>query len=485
MAGIGFELRKLFAKKGIFLKFRANFYATLVVTGPMILGVVLLLGAKVISSWAGASGHQQDIIIVVITYSLLFSLLLSSLVLFVLARYIADMMYMQELERILPSMYGAMSLLLIVGGIGWGVFLFLSRLPFQYAIFSFILFCESLIVWVQINYITATKDFRIILIGYFWGILLGLLFGFLLAALKVDIITSLLVGACVAYGIILVRFTEILHRYFPMGSGTSFKFLAWIEKYPRLTFVGFFTTLGLFIHLMLMWGSPWGVQVVGLFYHAPQHDIPALLAFATGLISTVYFVTSVETSVYLKYRIYFGLLNGEGALSDIQKAYDNLMDVLEQQLFYLSLQQVIVTILSIVVIGETLLYLNLGFTSVMIGLFRVLCVGYGLFAIGNSFIMFLLYFTNYRGALLTAVFFLFVNTVGTVITMRLPEVYYGFGFVAAGLVTYLAAYYFLTSYSKKLDYYVFSTQPIFFVEKNGWLTRIAEKFDAKSMEASR
>ena len=217
MAGIGFELRKLFAKKGIILKLRANFYAALVVTGPMILGVVLLLGAKIISSWAGADGQQQDTIIVVITYSLLFSLQLSSLVLFVLARYIADMLYVKEYKRILPSMYGAITLLLVIGGIGWGVFLYLSGLPFLYAIFSFILFCESLIVWVQINYITATKDFRIILIGYFFGILLGLLFGFILAALDVDVIASMLIGACFAYGVILVNFTEVLHRYFPVA----------------------------------------------------------------------------------------------------------------------------------------------------------------------------------------------------------------------------------------------------------------------------
>ena len=46
MAGIGFELKKLFAKKGIILKFRANLYASLVVAGPMLLGVILLLGTK-------------------------------------------------------------------------------------------------------------------------------------------------------------------------------------------------------------------------------------------------------------------------------------------------------------------------------------------------------------------------------------------------------------------------------------------------------
>ena len=477
MAGIGFELKKLFAEKGIILRLRANLYASLVVIGPMLLGILLLLGAKFISTWAGATQHQQDLIIVIITYSLLFSLLLASILLYVLSRYIADMIYIEALDRILPSMYGAMLMLLIIGGIGWSIFLYLGSLPFQYSIFSFIIFCEGIIVWIQINYITAVKDFRRILLGFGIGIISGLLVGYLLSLVLVDVIIALLAGVCFAYGVIIVNFSVVLHRYFPTGKGTSLRFFEWLEKYPDLPFVGFYATLGLFIHLMIMWASPWGVQVHGLFYHAPAHDIPALLAFLTGLISIVTFVTSVEVNVYPKYRRYFKLLNGEGALSDIRKAYDEMLTVLKQELLYLSLQQILVTIISIVVIGELLHYLNLGFTSVMIGLFRILCIGYGLYAISNALVLFLLYFSSYRYALFATLTFLVVNTFGTIYTITLPEVYYGFGIVAAGILMYIVSLIFLASYTKRIDYYIFSTQPIFFVEKQGLLTRIARRLD--------
>lgn len=226
-----------------------------------------------------------------------------------------------------------------------------------------------------------------------------------------------------------------------------------------------------------MWGSPWGVQVYGYFYHAPAHDIPALLAFVTGLVSTVNFVTSVEVNVYPKYRRYFNLLNGEGSLSDIEKAHDEMLDVLKQELLYLSLKQIIVTIIAIVVVGEVLPYLGLGFTSVMIGLFRVLCIGYGLVAIGNTIILFLLYFSQYKDAFFAAFAFLAVNTIGTLYTITLPEIYYGFGFVASGLAMYLVSLVLLSIYSKRIDYHIFSTQPIFFIEKLGILTRLARRLD--------
>jgi uncharacterized membrane protein len=479
MAGIGFELKRLFAKNGIILRVRANLYAGLVVAGPMIMGVLLLLGAKFVSGWGGASGHQQDLIIVIITYSLLFSLLLSSLLLFVLARYVADMLYISAYDRILPSLYGSVSLLLIVGVVLWPVFLLFSGLEFRYGIFSFILFCEGLLVWAQINYVTAIKEYRSILIGFVGGILLGLFSGWLLVMLKYDIVASVLAGACIAYGILVVDFTFVLHKFFPVGSGNPLRFLEWLDEYPHLLFVGFFSTFALFAHLMIMWASPWGMSVVGLFYQAPQHDIPALFAFVTSLVTTVNFVTSVEVNFYPKYRLYFSLLNGDGSLSDIERAHEDMMAVLKQELFHLAIQQIFVTIFAIIVIGEILVYFPLGFTSLMIGTFRVLCVGYGAYAIANSLMLFLLYFASNEDAMWSVIPFLLVNILGTLYTLTLPENYYGFGFVVASVIYYLVAESRLFAYTSRLDFFILTKQPVFLVKKRGFFTRFVSKWEAK------
>ena len=478
MAGIGFELKKLFSKKGIILQARANLYAGLVVAGPMIMGVVLLLGAKYISIYGGATPHQQDLIVVIITYSLLFSLILTSSLLFVLVRYVADMLYINEHHRILPSMYGAISLLLVVGSVLWIVFLFLSKLEVIYSIYSLILFCEGIVVWVQINYITAIKEYRGIVVGFLIGILAGLLLSFVFIQLEYDVVASLLAGACISYGIIVVDFTVVLHKFFPMGAGSSLKFLEWIDKYPQLPFIGFFSTLGLFIHIMIMWFSPLGVQVEGLFYMAPAFDIPALFAFFTTLVTTVNFVTSVEVNFYPKYRLYFSLLNGDGALKNIATTYEDMLDVLKQEVFYLALQQIFVTLFAIVFVGELLSYLKLGFTASMIGTFRVLCVGYGIWAIGNCLMLFLLYFADHTDALWAALAFFVTNALGTYYTIFLPEAFYGFGFVLASVVLYLVSLRRLFSYTDRLDYYIFTKQPVFFVQKQGLLTRLVQRLEA-------
>ena len=477
MAGIGFELKKLFSQNGIILKARANLYAGLVVAGPMIMGVLLLLGAKFVSAFGGASSHQQDLIVVIITYSLLFSLLLSSLLLFVLARYVADMLYINAYHHILPSLYGALSLFLVVGAFLWSIFLYFSGLEIRYGVYSFVLFCEGLVVWIQINYITAIKEYRGILIGFMIGILAGLLIGLLLVAARYDVVASVLAGACIAYGILIVDFTLVLHKFFPLGSGNPLKFLEWIDEYPHLLFVGFFSTLALFAHIIIMWAGPWGIQVHGLFYHAPQHDIPALFAFATSLLTTVNFVTSVEVNFYPKYRIYFGLLNGEGSLSDIEKAYEDMLAVLKQEIFYLAIQQVFVTIFAVVVIGEILVYFPLGFTSVMIGTFRILAIGYGAYAIGNSLMLFLLYFASNEDALVSVIPFLLINIVGTFYTFMLPESFYGFGFVMASVIFYLVAEARLFAYTSRLDFFILTKQPVFIAKRKGLFTRFVNRLE--------
>ncbi len=477
MAGIGFELKKLFSKKGLLLQARANLYASVVVAGPMLMGAVLLLGTRYIATFGGASTHDQDLIVVVITYSLLFSLILTSSLLFVLSRFVADMLYINAYDRVLPSMYGAISLFLIIGSVFWLSFLVLSKLEFAYSFYSFILFCEGVVAWVQISYISAVKEYRGILIGFFIGIFSGLLVSLVFIFLKYEVVGSLLAGSCVAYGVLIIDFTIVLHEFFPMGSGSPLRFLEWIDKYPQLPLVGFFSTFGLFIHLMLMWSSPLGVQVSGFFYHAPAHDIPALMAFITSLPTTVNFVTSVEVNFYPKYRLYFSLLNGDGSLSNIEKAYDDMLDVLKQEIFYLAIQQIFVTLFSITLVGELLSYLKLGLTPGMIDMFRVLCVGYGIYAIGNILVLFLLYFSSNVDALWAVCSFFVVNLLATLYTISLSQTYYGFGFVFAGVVLYLVALRFLFSYTDRLDYYIFTKQPVFFVQKKSLFTRLADRLD--------
>ena len=66
--------------------------------------------------------------------------------------------------------------------------------------------------------------------------------------------------------------------------------------------------------------GPLQVKVQGLFVGAPYHDVPALIAFLTILVTTVNFVVSVEVNFYPKYRNYYSLFNDNCAIGDIKQA---------------------------------------------------------------------------------------------------------------------------------------------------------------------
>ena len=92
MAGIGFELKRLFKKKGVFAGAYAYGYAFIVCCGPMLLGMLLLLGVGFIAKQSGASMHERELLNAMITVSLLVGLTVSSFFSLVCTRYIADML---------------------------------------------------------------------------------------------------------------------------------------------------------------------------------------------------------------------------------------------------------------------------------------------------------------------------------------------------------------------------------------------------------
>ena len=158
MAGIGFELKKLFSKKGLFALVRAYGYAGVVCAGPMILGMVLLFGVHTIAAFFGTAKQEQELLICMITYALLISLLLTNIISMVTTRYIADMLYMEKAEKVMPSFYGSTGLLLGIGGVVFGIFLLFCGVNPVYRIILFMLFMELIVVWMQINYLTAVKN---------------------------------------------------------------------------------------------------------------------------------------------------------------------------------------------------------------------------------------------------------------------------------------------------------------------------------------
>lgn len=472
MAGIGFELKKLFRKKGILSLFRAYGYAGVICAGPMLLGILLLLGIMFLCDYTGASKLSRELLVCMITYTLLASLTVTSFFAMVVTRFLADMLYEDREETILPSFWGSSGIMLVTGGILYGVFLLFSGATLVQQVLCFGLFGELIVVWNAMSYLTAIKDYRGIMLSFTAAVVISFLTGWLFLMLGASHETGLLFAVFLGYAVMMIWDVVLLYRYFPGSEESPFLFLRWIDQFLPLAFTGLCINVGLFAHLVILWTGPLKIQVKGLFYGAAYYDVPALLAFLTILITTVNFVVSVEVNFYPKYRAYYSLFNDGGSVKDIHQAEEEMLEVLNEELKYTALKQLFTTAL-VLSLGNFLLdLLPLGFNDLMHGYFRTLCVGYGIYAIANTIVLILLYFTDYYGALLSSALFALTASAATVVSLFFPKVYFGFGFLVGSGVFFLCALLRLNEYTKRLPYYILSVQPIVAEDKERMFTRL-------------
>ncbi len=482
MAGIGFELKKLFSKKGVFAILRAYGYAGIVCTGPMLLGILLLVGIRIIAFAGGASEYSVECLNSMITYTLLASLLVSSFFSMVTTRFTADSLYEEKSELVMPSFHGSIAIMLGIGSVLYGTFLINSGIPFLYQFLCLILFGELVVVWTQINYLTAVKEYANIIRTFFYSLSVAFLVGFLLIRVGLPIIPTLLFTVTVAYGIMMGWYYVLLDSFFEKGKGSSMYFLRWLDRYPELACLGLFMTIALFFHIVIMWYSHAGEKIIGLFYGAPIYDIPALFAFLSILITTINFVTSVEVNFYPKYRNYLCLFNDGGSLVDILQAEREMKRTLVIELEYTFTKQLFTTIVFIILGTIALPYLGVIYSEESIGIYRVLCVGYGFYAIGNCIMLISLYFADNYGALMDSIFFMVISVLGTFFMKDMGTQLFGFGFMIGSMIFGFISLIRLWSYLKKLNYHILSKQPIVLKNRKTFITDISMYFERKYHE---
>ena len=472
MAGIGFELKRLFHKKGVLNTTKAYGYATVICAGPMLLGVILLLGIMTLCTIFNTATADRELLICMITYTLLASVTVTSFFSMVVTRYVADMLFEEENQAVLPCFWGSTVIMMAVGSVLYGIFLLFSGASLVQGLLCFVLFGELIIVWNAMSFLSAIKDYKGIFMSFLTSVAVSILLGALLLWLKFPVVEALLFAVSVGYGIMLVWDVILLHRYFPHTSLGAFTFLKWIDAFLPLALSGLFMNIGMFSHLVIMWFSDIKVHLHGLFYGAPWHDVPALLAFMTALMTTVNFVVSVEVNFYPKYRNHYSLYNDKGTIKDILQSEKEMLDTLKTEIFYTALKQLLFTATCIALGGYLLDLLPLGFNEIMRGYFRTLCVAYGLYAIGNMLMLILLYFTDYKGACVTTAIFAISTILLTLVSLLFSNVYYGFGFLIAAMIFVIATALRLDYFTRKLPYYILSVQPLVAEDRSGLFARL-------------
>lgn len=464
MAGIGFELRKLYREEGLVQNVRAYVFSSIITIGPMILCLILMFGEQFLMKINDSAYLDNELFVATMVYCFVLSIIVTSGFSMIVTRYIADMIYQKKLEKVISAFYGVLTIVLPISGILAVVFLIGVHENTWYKIVAYLFFIELVIIWMQNVFLSALKDYKRIVKGFAIGIFISLAVSYLLfqfLSIKTTIIA--LAGIDVGFALIIGLTMAHFERVFPRDEKSDyFAFLDYLKKYPAIFFMGLFIYSGVYIHNLVYWiFSDEHFRIANQFWLMPFYDVPVFYAYISVVASLVMFVVIVETDFYEAFYNYYQNVVSGGNYESMNNAKKKMQKVLLQRITFLVEVQLLFTALSIAL---GIIYLpKIGFTMEQLDLFILLCLAYFFFIIMFVMLHILLYFDDRKGVLTISGSFVLSNAVFTFITMKLNLD--GTGMFFASFIFLMFSIARLLYVLKNIDYYTFCSQPLKTINK--------------------
>lgn len=462
MAGIGFELKKLFKEKGFLVNIRGYLYSFIVTLGPFLICTLMITSMQLIMEYQKVSFVNYQLFLASVIYSFIFSQIVTSGFSMVITRYISDKLYNKEFEKILPSFYGVIALSLLFAAIPAIIFFVLSPLPITIKFVTYTLYMQLTIMWMQAVYLTALKDYIKIVKGFLLGLIMTVISALVLVNItQLGTVISYLAAINIGVFIIISSLMSYIKSFF-RNTKTSdskknyYEFLSYFNKFKVLFFINLFYTLSLYMHNFLFWLSPIGRTVGDTYIYAPIYDVPTFYAFFTAMPAMVIFVVSMETSFYEKYRNYYTNITEGGNLTEIENAQKDMLNTLWHEIKNMMNLQFL---LSFILIFIGLLILpKVGLGTDSLNIFIVLSLGAYANMFTLIFMLIMLYFEDKIGTLFVAGSFLLSNILFTSLTIYWGEDYYGLGFFFSAVLSLSLSIIILNNFLKDIDYRTFCGQ---------------------------
>lgn len=463
MAGVGFELRKLFNQSGLLNNAKAYAFSSVTTVGPMMLCMFMIVAMQWLMNASNSSFLERELFLATVVYCFIFSVLLTGGLSMFLTRYISDMIYLKKYEHLMSSYYGSIAVCLPFGMLLSWLFLRGVTAGMGYKLAAYLFFAELIVIWLQAVYMSALKDYFRIVRNFFIGVVTSLLGAWLLLKFTtLDGATAVLSMMDVGFFLLLLLTNRHFEEMFPpKNSRIYFEFLTYLNKFPSLFFIGTFFYSGVYIHSFVYWFGIEGLTVANNYRISPFYDLPVFYAYLSVIPSLVTFVVSVETAFYEKYSAYYSnILNG-GNLQDIIRAKKDMQRTLVTEIGYIMEVQLLFSLISLA-LGMKFLPL-IGFTIEQLDTFNILVLGYYLFIIAFIVLLLMLYFDDRKGVVMISGLFVLTNALLSYLTLKLG--YHGLGMFIASLITLILALTRLLYYGRNIDYYTFCKQPMTTIQR--------------------
>lgn len=392
MAGIGFELRKVFQKRSLISVIKGFSTSAFVAIGPMIISIVLMIFIDKILEVASISLIQRETIKATIMYGYVFSMINTSGFIMIISRYLADKLYIKDTSDILSSLAGAMATTLLIGGLAAAIFFFKSSIPVLQKFLSYMIFIELSIIYILMVYISAVKDYKKVALSFISGSGISLVLSLFVLLVDINIVPGILFSLTIGYFVNIIILLFSVKQYFGVISKNVFSFFLYFKEHYKLFLINLFFTVGMFIHNMIFWRlSAISQNIMETYYYAPPYDTAFFFAVLTIIPSAIIFVVKFETTFYERYKYFRDAIVKGGSLKDLVTTKDRMIDTLKRELTFIMEIQLISTIV-LIILGVYIILPAFANDSLAIELFVFLSIGYFMSFMSFIIIIILLYF---------------------------------------------------------------------------------------------
>ncbi|MEI6131942.1 MAG: exopolysaccharide Pel transporter PelG [Bacillota bacterium] len=457
MAGIGFELRKVFSKQSVFSKVKGIVFATMTTIGPTIIFLILLLGIHFAIDRLGVSEIDRNVFSSALLYVFISAIIISSALNTISSRFTSDMLFENKEEYVPSALFGSM-FIAAIASVFWGLFISLTLFFFYQHSLLFVsglfIFCVMIAIsYTIMTYVSTIKEYAKITKAFALGIALSFGVYFLLHLIcNFSIIDSIIWAMAVGFLLINIIIVYYIISFFNYSNEKYFAFLAYFKKHPKLFFSGLFYILGLYVANILYWFFSVINTKIEMFYVAPLYDMASFLAILANLSAVVIFTVKIETNFFEKYQKYVASL-ANASYATIEKTRKIMQNTLQVQLFFIYEVQLIIEIILSCLAIYFLPRLGLGGS-----LDFFLILGLAVFCIFSMYftVVFMYYFDDQFGAVVTTAIFFFLTTLSAIfILIFLGRDYYAVAPLIGSVFAWLFAFFRLRYFVENINAQLF------------------------------
>ena len=457
MAGIGVKLNRIYHKNTITTNIIGFFYSTVVTIAPVLVVIINLMLMQKVLKFNTVGFFDRELFSCTVLYVFIFSLLTTSPFNAVLSRYMSDVIFEERYEDIQPCHRVGFLTNICFSCLFAIPFCFWEHLvggvPIYYVFTGYCCFVSLVTVFYNMLYLSICKEYRLISLYFLTGMVTSFLLSlFLRFVCKVSITYSMLLALTVGFFVTAVLEWAKIHQFFPDNSEEYGRVFAYFRKYWHLILINFLYTLGLFVHNFVFWGTDMAMHLVQTFVCNQPYDMATCLAMFTNISASVIFISRVEMYFHERYRAYADAVFG-GRGIDIRNTRKRMFRQLGSELMTLVRLQFIVSV--IIYLIFVIFLPGMGYAGLVMRIYPMVAAGYFILFLMYSEIIFLYYFEDLRGALLTAVCFCAGTFLASLVAVHLSSIFYGTGVWVGSVIGFVVSYMRLRWMEKHLDEHMF------------------------------